>query len=495
MPKQYENENAQFVVQSHWLRSNCDANPDLITGSSNIFTSIAFSGLLEGGLGYCGGEFLYDCTHNGICAASLNINLTYGYQSFADTYMSTAPISLTQWVFPEKLNQGIYCTLSSFNNSILLLSESPLCYHQTKCIENRLEIYSDSQCSQVAETFLLGNNAVSIQINNINYNAFMYTITNGVQPIVWTTFITDKTTVLSNSEPLWFSAFFMVVCAIALILTHLTIAIGKYRTTKRYKYAVFVVAYLFAISECIMVIFASLEGYVDLGYTNLAYGLVSCFNFGLNGLCLMEIVFRGLESRIQLTLLLAGIYVALGSPYLFCVYFVNDQNSLFGRFINFYFDTYSYPIWQIVCFAFDPITAIIIITYIVRVSLSSKQDKWYPALKLVFKDTKLRWISLVSIVNVLSSLFLQVATTYTLYAKNDKMMIFYECVFNLQHSVNLCCTFWYSFYFPLILRRMLTLRDEEVTASSLQNQKPNKKLCTLKNMRKATLKTTIKLDH
>ncbi|KAJ3322728.1 hypothetical protein HDV06_002779 [Boothiomyces sp. JEL0866] len=455
-----ENSLALYAIQSHWLQSYCQTPPDLIIGTTNVTATIPFSPLVFTGISYCGEEFIYDCTHHGICMASLDLGMTFGFSGFQDSYLDLIPTSPSQWLFPTTANGNNYCMVDQGENqSFLILSGSDICHYNFKCINNELRYYHDTLCTGSPTTYLLSSIPTALNISNIAYIGRIYTVTSGTESISWTTFITSLSTVLEQPEPLWVLSLLIVICSMMILFVHFSISAYKYSKTSRWKYLAFAIAFLISITECLVVVFASLQGMISLSYTNLLYGINSGFNFALNGLCLMEIVFRNTTQRIILGVILFTIYFILGSPYVFCLYFVNDEVSDVGIFLNFYFDTYAYPIWQIVCFAFDPITAITIIFYIIRISLISIQKSWYDTFLIVFNDQRLLWLSFISLVNFSSSVILQVLTTYTLFAQNDKMMIVYECIYALQHSVNICCTFWYSHYFPILLKRMLSIKQ------------------------------------
>ncbi|KAJ3307873.1 hypothetical protein HDV04_002383, partial [Boothiomyces sp. JEL0838] len=55
------NSGAAFAIQSHWLHDNCQNVPQLIIGTTDIYSTVPFSDLVYSGFGYCGWEWIEDC--------------------------------------------------------------------------------------------------------------------------------------------------------------------------------------------------------------------------------------------------------------------------------------------------------------------------------------------------------------------------------------------------------------------------------------------------
>ncbi|KAJ3322727.1 hypothetical protein HDV06_002778 [Boothiomyces sp. JEL0866] len=427
---------ALYSVQSQWLYSECTGEPDLIVGSSNIFETIPFSTLVSSGPGYCGSEWLQDCSYPGICAAILDTDLTSGYKSFQDSYLYFVPESPTEWLFPVGAIGKMYCQISNMNETALILAGSKACHNSFGCSgDSNIVYYNDSSCQLDLASYSVRTSASSVYVNHNLYNLSVFRVTLGTEKITWTTYINTNGSVLLYPEPLWQLGF------------------------------------LLNISENMVAFYAYGLGQVNGGYYTVLYGLGSGFNVAMNGICLMEIVFQKKLHRAILAGLLVVIYVLFGLPYAVSIVFESYCSSGFCVWLGSYFNTISYPLWQIFCFAFDPITAGTIIFYIIRKSLNELDEDIISLFYIMFNDYQLVSIALISLLNFGSSVFLQLATTYTFFARNDKIMTVYQIFFSLQHTINSACTLWYYTYFPLVLARMKTLRKSMKNRKSVVSEK------------------------
>ncbi|KAJ3273792.1 hypothetical protein HDV01_003919 [Terramyces sp. JEL0728] len=464
---------ASYAVQSQWLLTECSNAPDLIIGTQDVFGTVPFSSLVISGPGYCGNEWIEDCSYPGICAASLDLSMTFGYKSFQDSYFYTVPQSPSDWLFPAGAKGNTYCQISNANETDLILAGSSVCYNNFKCSSaNEILYYTSSTCDGSYLAYPSNTLGVSVQIAQVDYALSVFTVTRAAETVSWTTYITPYETTLQGGETLWILAVCIIIFAILLNVIHLALSVKKaylHHHAKRIKYCAYVVGYIFNILECIFVFFTFAQGTVSGTYVDLLFGLDSGFNVALNGICLMEIVFQKPWQRGIICLGLIAMYVLFAFPYVFNFVFSQDWVSDFGIWLNVYFNTISYPVWQIFCFAFDPITAGIIILYIIRSSLHELNDELSTLLFIMFNDAQLIGLAAISFLNFSFSVFLQLATTYTLFARNDKVMSIYQIIFSLQHSINSCCTLWYCSYFPQVLTRMKALKKTVKSKKSVKS--------------------------
>ncbi|KAJ3317325.1 hypothetical protein HDV06_001701 [Boothiomyces sp. JEL0866] len=455
-----ENAHAQYAIQSHWLTTECKNTPDLIVGTTDILSTIPFSGLVITGPGYCGDMWIADCSHPGICMSSLDLTLSFGYKSFQDSYFSFLP-QFDQWVFPID-TKGSYCKIDSGNQTALLLENSHICWNGFSCGYAEISQYQFANCT--------GNsNIFTSQQTVSNYSLAFVSLTSGTEAIVWTTFISNLYSVIQKPEPMWVLSLSVILLSTAIIAIHLFYSAYKYYRTKRWNFIAFVIGYILAVIEFITVYLSFTEGAISGIYPNLFYSLSSGFTMALNGVCLMEIVFKSKLNRIAAGLLIFVLYFCFGLPYIIYAIIHRAPKTPFVSFMKKYFDDISYPVWQIVCAIADPLTAAIIIGYIIKACLIKHSTDHSAILQLVLTDYKLVAIFLVSLINFLYITFLQLATTYTMYAQNDKIMTMYQTVFSLQHAISACCTLWYYLHFPAVLEAGKKLRKQ------LANRKPSQK--------------------
>ncbi|KAJ3322729.1 hypothetical protein HDV06_002780 [Boothiomyces sp. JEL0866] len=464
---------ALYAVQSHWLNTECSSAPDLIVGSQNVFGTVPFSSLVMSGPGYCGSEWIEDCSYPGICAASEDLSMTFGYKSFQDSYFYNIPQSPSDWLFPVGAKGNTYCQVSNVNETDLLLAGSKVCYNNFQCsASNQLLYFTDSSCQGNSQSFSGTPAQTNVQIGGIPYDISVFTVSTATETVKWTTYITSYETPLVAPEPLWILGVCIIILALALNASH-TILAGKkayhYTNLRRIKYSAYVVGYLFNILECVCVFLTFAQGSLPGTYSDTLFGLNSGFNVALNGVCLMEIVFRKPWQRATIIFGLIVMYVLFGFPYVFDPVYYQDWESNFGIWLNGYFNSVSYPVWQIFCFAFDPITAGIIILFIIQSSLHELNDDLPTLLYIMFNDIQLVLLAAISVVNFVWSVFSQLATTYTLFARNDKEMAIYQIIFSLQHSINSCCTLWYCSYFPQVLTRMKALKKTVQSKKSIKS--------------------------
>ncbi|KAJ3312174.1 hypothetical protein HDV04_003307 [Boothiomyces sp. JEL0838] len=453
---------ASYSIQSQWLYSECTGKPDLIIGSTDIFATIPFTSLVSSGPGYCGNEWIQDCSYPGICTATLDLDLTNGYRSFQDSYLYFVPETPSKWLFPIGANNGNYCKVSSMNSTVLILAGSIVCYENFSCLSNITLAYSnDKACQEISKNYALGDYETGILVNNLDYNISKFSVASATEKVVWTTYISPSGTVILPGDPLWKLAVAIIAFSLLTNVLHgikAVLQIKFHQNSRNLKYLVFTLGFLLNITENILVFYLYGEGTGNGGYYTLVYGLTSGLNVAMNGLCLMEIVFQTMWSRLLLALFMMVVYFLFGVPYVASLYFEFYCSTEFCGWLNGYFNSISYPLWQIFCFAFDPITAGTIIFYIIRKSLHELDEKLLQLFKIMFNDYRLVAITSISLLNFGTSVFLQLATSYSFFAGNDKIMTIYQTFFSLQHTVNSACTLWYYIYFPIVLARMKALR-------------------------------------
>ncbi|KAJ3319256.1 hypothetical protein HDV06_006584 [Boothiomyces sp. JEL0866] len=445
------NAGAAFAIQSHWLHDNCQNAPQLIIGTTDIYSTIPFTDLVYSGFGYCGWEWIEDCSNPGICSASLNLEMTDGIQSFQDSYLYSIPASPAEWLFPLGAKGSSYCVVKSVNQSTLLLAGSNYCYASFECTrDSGLQIYESADCTGPFNLFSnLSIDTQSITIGANEFNISTFTVTKATEGVVWTTFISDGT-LLPPFQKLWAISLFLVIFTALLLLAHLGLSIFYFIANKKPKFLIFTFGLSIAIAECVLTFFTFTAFSIPSYTVNFTYGLSSIINVFLNCQCMSELVFRKKIHQLILFALVSLITIAFGLPFVLYVGYYTDEVTVVGIWINWYFNSICYPVWQIFCFAFDPLTAGIVVFYIIRTCLMEfKQDKW-TLLKLMFNDYKLVILCIISLTNFVTAVFLQIATTYTFYAQNDQVMLVYDSLFTLQHAVNACCTLWYYMYFPVV---------------------------------------------
>ncbi|KAJ3258393.1 hypothetical protein HK103_003681 [Boothiomyces macroporosus] len=399
--------------------------------------------------------------------------MTFGFRSFQDSYFYNIPQSPASWLFPVGAKGSTYCQISNVNETDLLLAGSSVCYNNFQCsAAKQLLYFSSSNCQGSPHAYSTTPGLTNVSIGGSFYDISLFTVTTATEGVYWTTYITSFETPLVAPEPLWILGVCIIVFALSLNFIHTGLAAMKaYKSAnyRRVKYAAYVVGYIFNILECICVFLTFAQGVLPGAYSDTLFGLNSGFNVALNGVCLMEIVFRKPWQRAVIIFGLIVMYVLFGFPYVFDPVFYQDWVSNFGVWLNTYFNSISYPVWQIFCFAFDPITAGIIIIYIIQSSMHQLEDNLPNLLYIMFNDVQLVLLAMISILNFVWSVFSQLETTYTLFARSDKEMAIYQIVFSLQHSINSCCTLWYCSYFPQVLTRMQALKKSVKSRKSLRS--------------------------
>ncbi|KAJ3309503.1 hypothetical protein HDV04_005995 [Boothiomyces sp. JEL0838] len=454
-----ENALAAYAVQSHWLTSECQNTPDFILGTPNVAATIPFSGLVMTGPGYCGDMWIADCSHAGVCMASLDLGLSFGYKSFQDSYFNTVP-TFNQWVYPVDTT-GNYCKIAGVNETALLLASSSVCWQGFKCGHSNITAYEFANCTGPS------NAVITMQQSYAGYSLSFVTLSSGTEKIVWTTYITLLLSVLEAPEPLWSLSLALIIISIALVFIHLLVSLYKYYQTKRWNFIAFCFGYILSIIEFITVFLCFTQGAISGIYPNLFYGLSSGFTMALNGILLMEIACQTRISRIAVGLLVFLLYFFFGLPYVVYAIIANSPPTASVVFLESYFNVISYPVWQILCAIADSVIPGIIIGYIMKACLVQQTVKSSTVVRMLVTDYKLVAIFVVSLVNFFYITFLQLATTYTMYARSDKIMTMYQTVFSLQHAVSAICTLWYTLHFPIVLDagRKLAKKIESIKSS------------------------------
>ncbi|KAJ3322724.1 hypothetical protein HDV06_002775 [Boothiomyces sp. JEL0866] len=460
---------ALYAIQSQWLHSQCANAPDVIVGSENVFDTIPFTLDLTGVI-----YWIEDCSYPGICSASIDPSLTFGYESFQNSYLYTVPNSPSEWMFPVAASGQKYCSVVGVNETDLILPGSSLCYNNMQCDSHyNLHYFNDSDCQGSSLSYSLTQNEQTVNLGGNMCQVSTFQVGTGTEAITWTTFISPTATTLVQGESLWIIALTLVILPIIMNIFHGYIAIKKaiqyQHFAKRAKFLAYLLGYILNILECVVVFMCSIQGTAPVWMADLFYGLDSGFTAFLNGVCLMEIVFRKTWQRICISISLLIVYVIFGWPYMFDYFFGSDYVTSVGIWMNYYFNSYSFPIWQIICFFFDPFTAGTIIFYIIRSSMTSLEDKFLHLIYIMFNDIYLVCLASVSVLNFVTSVWLQLVTTYSLFAQTDKVMQVYQVLFSLQHTVNSCCTIWYCLYFPEVLTRMQALKTKIKTKKSVKS--------------------------
>ncbi|KAJ3322725.1 Canalicular multispecific organic anion transporter 2 [Boothiomyces sp. JEL0866] len=427
---------ALFAIQSQWLHSDCKFAPELIIGSIDVYATIPFSSLVVSGPGYCGNEWIKDCTHPGICAASLDLEMTFGYSSFQTSYLYFIPSSPAGWLYPIDAKGKTYCQISSVNATDLLLAGSAVCYDSFQCTQDaNLLVFNDSTCQFLNQSHRLDSPLSNIQIGGETFNFTRFTVLNATEKVVWTTFITSQSTPLQRGEQLWILALFLLVISLVLTIVHAIIALAmifRHKGTRRFIYMVYFLGFILSVCDNVTSFLAYADGLFNTGYNGILYGLDSGINLALNGVCLMEIVFKETWQRVLISIALIIIYGMFGLPYLFYMLFEFDYTSSFGIWINGYFNSVGFPGWQIIAMAFDPLTAGIIIVFIIQKSLCQLKINILSVLWILCTDSHLVCLTVVSFFNFAICTFLELATTYTFFAQNDKIMNVYQDIYDLN---------------------------------------------------------------
>ncbi|KAJ3258392.1 hypothetical protein HK103_003680 [Boothiomyces macroporosus] len=451
---------ALYSIQSQWLHSECVGPPDVIVGSPNISNTIPFGSLVWSGPTFCDNEWLVSCSHPGICSASLSLDLTAGYQSFQDSYLYHVPTSPDEWLFPIGASNSLYCQITGGNTTSLLLTGSTLCYNNFQCSDNELRYFNQSGCVGNYTRIPLTKSISLIPIGNAIYQSAMYSVSKGTESIIWTTYITSSYLFLP-SEPLWIISLVLVLVSLTITFIHMGKALVlayNSKNERRIRYLVYFLGFILTMGDVITAFLSYISGTMNPVYNDLIFGIDSGFNIALNGWCLMEIVFTKKPQRWALSFVLGVLFIAFGLPFVFYTLYVNDNVTPFGIWLVNYFDVVCYPVWQILYIAMDPMTAGTIIFYIINKSLDECDKDVLGLLWIMFSDVQLIMIAGVSFLNFAICVFLQLATTYTLFAQSDKHLMVYLVVFSIQHSINSCCTLWYATYFPAVLLRMKSLK-------------------------------------
>ncbi|KAI8892891.1 hypothetical protein BC833DRAFT_610359 [Globomyces pollinis-pini] len=454
------NANAAFAIQSHWLRTDCSNPPDFILGNTDVWSTIPFSGLVYNGLGFCGWEWVKDCSSPGICSASLDLDMSSGYKSFQNSYLDALPNSFNDWLFPKDAKGEYYCVISTDqNNTALILAGSSYCYMDSmKCTTtHKLHLYPDTGCVGIPTTIVLSPTSESVTINQTPYDLSIYRIGNGTESIDWTTYISSLPNLVQEQEQLWIASLVCTIIAILIAFFHLIISTTQYLRSKRWNYLAYSIGFSLNIVEVIAIFLAWIQCTIPGYVSNFAYGLASGFTVTLNTAVLMEIVFHSKSYRILILSLFTTLYVFFGFPFVLNVVYMTGDPSPVKDWMMWYFNSISYIAWQVICYVFEPATAITILIYIVQSCL--KQSTFWTSMKILFSDKKLMFLCSISLGNSIISIFLQFATTYTLFANNDKRMIFYQTIFSIQHTINSCCTLWYCLYFPQVLQKLKLLQS------------------------------------
>ncbi|KAJ3267620.1 hypothetical protein HDV01_004658, partial [Terramyces sp. JEL0728] len=388
------------------------------------------------------------------------LSLSFGYKSFQDSYYNHIP-SFGEWVYPID-TKGDYCFVSNLNETALILSNSNICWNGIQCGHSNVTVYGNIDCTGPPYT------------PSPNYNFSFVSLTHGTQKTVWTTYISHFYSAIQQPEPLWILSLSVIIISIAMVGIHLVISIYKYYKTKRWNFIAFMIGYLLAITEFVTVYLAFTKGSISAIYPNIFYSLSSGFTMALNGVCLMEIIFSSVVNRIAVGGLIFVLYFCFGVPYITYAIIHHAPKSPLVTFLKQYFDNVAYPVWQIVCAVADPLTAGMIIAYIVKACLVQHTGDKKSIVELIFSDYKLVAIFVASFLNFATITFLQLATSYTMFARNDKVMTMYQTVFSLQHAVSACCTLWYYLHFPIVLEAGKKLRRELAKRKTSQKEKGNK---------------------
>ncbi|KAJ3322726.1 hypothetical protein HDV06_002777 [Boothiomyces sp. JEL0866] len=464
---------ALYSIQSQWLHSECSGPPDVIVGSTNISNTIPFGYLVWSGPTFCDNEWLVSCSHPGICTASMALDLSFGYQSFQDSYLYQVPKSPDDWLFPIGASNSLYCQISDGNETNLLLADTPLCFNNFQCKTNELLYFSDSACQEIYTQVPLTASRVIASLGNNTVEVALYQVGKGTETVIWTTYITANYLFLP-SEPLWIISLILVLICLIVTAVHAGKALAlayRSKNAKRARFLVYFIGFLLTMGDTITAFLSYISGSMNPGYNDVIFGLDSGFNIVLNGICLMEIVFKDRRQRAILCGLLLIIFILFGLPFVFYILLTNPDPSPAGEWLLNYFDVACYPVWQILYIAMDPLTAGIIIFHITRQILHEYDNDILGMLIIMFSDLQMIIISLVSFSNFVLAVFLQLATTYTLFAQSDKHLMVYLVVFSLQHSINSCCTLWYATYFPTVLLRMKSIKKSIKAKKNLQTEK------------------------
>ncbi|KAI8895765.1 hypothetical protein BC833DRAFT_600110, partial [Globomyces pollinis-pini] len=420
--------------------------------------------------------------------------MSSGYKSFQNSYLDALPSSFNDWLFPKDAKGEYYCVISTDqNNTALILAGSSYCYMDSmKCTTtHKLHSFPDIGCVGIPTTIVLSPTSESVTINQTSYDLSIYRIGHGTESIDWTTYISSLPNLVQEPEQLWIASLVCTIIAILIAFFHLIISITKYLRSKRWNYLAYSIGFSLNIVEVIAIFLAWIQCTIPGYVSNFAYGLASGFTIALNAAVLMEIVFYSKSYRIMIILVLVTLYVFFGLPFVFNVVYMTGDPSLTKDWMIWYFNSISYMAWQVICYVFEPGTAVVILIYIVRKCLIQFKETFWSSMKILFSDTKLIILCSISLGNSIISIFLQFATTYTLFANDDKRMIFYQTIFSIQHTINSCCTLWYCLYFPQLVKKIRIIQtnyssnrnsNRKDVVDSIKLKKDKKALETMKKL-------------
>ncbi|KAJ3270850.1 hypothetical protein HDV01_007399, partial [Terramyces sp. JEL0728] len=104
-----------------------------------------------------------------------------------------------------------------------------------------------------------------------------------------------------------------------------------------------------------------------------------------------------------------------------------------------------------------------------KTCLMDYEQQIVPLLVLMFSDYKLVVLCVISLINFIIAVYIQLATTYSFYAQNDQVMLVYDSMFALQHAINSCCTLWYYMYFPVLFAKVNMVKKGLSKKSKLES--------------------------
>ncbi|KAJ3260964.1 hypothetical protein HK103_006919 [Boothiomyces macroporosus] len=456
-----------IVISSVFNTFTCSDVPVSITVFNETQPTQLYTNILDDfTIGVCGSD-PFD-RNIGCCISSLDTALTV-YNSFTFSYMDAD----SQAYVPKLATGHKYCLLTSLdtvalNGSMYMYYLQDACVNGVICNDKGVNVYSDSNCVNLAN-FYTGSNISNSIIGNVSIS---YTVLTGDQEFIWTTFTPSYLLLPDNRSLLDILALLgFIIATLGFAITTVYYSYGYYRKPNdedlysticqilwliktdmwfAYNYTLFTNSYVYYVFCSVLALIPAslgsslisttillnlLQIRVEL-YRYAMYIMIICLNLGLNSY--------------YYTFQIIAIY--------------NQDLYSYMYATAFQFQTY----WELFTVVYDNITPVLILIKILN-AMSHKNRK------MSAKDWAILPVITLQISNAAFAVFLGYVQDYTEWLGNERHMMdmngFFMFVYFI-HSHNILVMFH---MLKKITKKNLAMKGHEDGGKNEKNDSARKK--------------------
>lgn len=482
---------ATFTLESRWSSTECIGTPNLILNTTQLNETFAYTAY-KGQAESCVGK-LYDCSAPGICL--VNLASTDGFLSYAANY-AASQLKKSSDGLPPSVNGELYCEISFSNatnnlnettkplSHYILADDSGFCHKGMQCTKDQLLVYGQDNCTGPFTAVNPKPTFTPIAENSTTMFKQHTFGTNAQQPIIWTTHLPWQMVVITPKLVPGIFFFFFISIALAIMFPFFIYNTREYIKTRRTKYLMYALTCFCWILEISLwawresTQFENHEGQAIAAQVFcLVYVIASGMTTAMNTYMVYSIVLHKMWSRFLWIFLVLLISVYLAGPLLMVYFFDSDRWNtnpvVLYIYTNWYVPVVPIGWWILFTLLFDPACSIVVSLYIISTVLMSKARAksitTYKVISVFFQDRRMIFLLSIVVLNLVLYFLTVYIEKQTVWLQSDYGIWAFFGFWKVQLVINAVCSMCLVEHFPVVLVRMMKLRNRLKQDSSTIN--------------------------